>query len=163
MLPCISETAIRWAKAYNDRFAFKINAAYTTGTDWYADNRMDLNPGANESTGLTGTNNPGKDLVNIYGDESPNRKTLTLDGKQYVVSRTGYAEKDMASYDLQNFKADAALIYRLKNKTDISYTFRIAHTNTIYQRTNRFRLDDYLTQQHGITIKKQKHSVQDLC
>ena len=148
-----SETAIRWAKAYNNKFAFKINAAYTTGTDWYADNRMDLNPGANVSTELTGANNPGKDLVNIYGDESPNRKTLTLNGKQYVVSRTGYAEKDMASYDLQNFKADAALIYRLKNKTDISYTFRIAHTNTIYQRTNRFRLDDYLTQQHGITIK----------
>jgi len=148
-----SETAVRWAKAYNNRFAFKINAAYAAGVDWYADNRMDLNPGANISTGLTGTDNPGKDFVNVYGDESPNRRTLTLNGKQYVVSRTGYAEKDMASYDLQNFKADAALIYRLKNKTDISYAFRVAHTNTIYQRTNRFRLDDYLTQQHGITVK----------
>jgi hypothetical protein len=57
-------------------------------------------------------------------------------------------------------KADAALIYRLKNKKlDISYTFRIAHTNTIYQRTKPFSgLDDYLTQQHGIAIKKQEHS-----
>ena len=148
-----SETVIRWAKAYNNRFAFKINAAYTTGVDWYADNRMDLNPAANISTGLTGDDNPGKDIVNQYGDESPNRKTLTLNGKQYVVSRTGYAEKDMTSYNLQNVKADAALIYRLKNNTDISYTLRIAHTNTIYHRTNRFRLDDYLTQQHAITIK----------
>jgi iron complex outermembrane receptor protein len=148
-----SETAIRWAKAYNNRFAFKINAAFTAGVDWSANNRMDLNPNANITTGLTGDENPGKDIVNQYGDESPNRKTLTLNGKQYVVSRTGYAEKDMASYDLQNVKADAALIYRFKNKTDISYTFRIAHTNTIYQRTNRFRLDDYFTQQHGITLK----------
>ena len=148
-----SETVIRWAKAYNNRFAFKINAAFMTGVDWYANNRMDLNPNANITTGLTGDDNPGKDIVNQYGDESPNRKTLTLNGKQYVVSRTGYAEKDMASYDLQNIKADAALIYRLNNRTDISYIFRIAHTNTIYHRTNRFRLDDYLTQQHAITLK----------
>lgn len=154
-----SETAIRWAKAYNNRFAFKLNAAYTTGVDWYADNRMDLNPAANSSTGLTGEDNPGKDIVNQYGDESPNRKTLTLNGKQYVVSRTGYAEKEMASYDLQNVKADAALMYRLKNNTDISYTFRFAHTNTIYHRTNRFRLDDYLTQQHGIALKSRSVQV----
>jgi len=148
-----SETALRWAKSYRDRFAFKVNAAFTVGTDWYADNRMDLNPLANVSTNLTGTDNPGKDFVNIYGDESPNRRTLTLNGKQYVVSRTGYAEKDMANYNLQNFKTDAAFIYRLKDHTEFSYTFRLARTNTIYQRTNRFRLDGYLTQQHGLALK----------
>ena len=148
-----SETVMRWAKAYNNKVALKINAAYMQGEDWYADNLTDLNPNANISTGLTGDNNPGHDYVNIYGDESPNRKTLTLGGKQYVVSRTGYAEKDMTTYDIQNIKADATFIYRIKNKVDISYTFRIAHTNTTYQRTNRFRLDDYFTQQHGITVK----------
>ena len=104
-----SETSLRWAKAYNDRFAFKLNAAYSVGIDWYANNRMDLNPAANITTGLTGDDNPGKDIVNQYGDESPNRKTLTLDGKQYIVSRTGYAEKEMASYNLQNLKADACV------------------------------------------------------
>lgn len=148
-----SETALRWAKAFNTRFAFKINGAFTTGVDWYANNRMDLNPNANITTGLTGDDNPGKDIVNQYGDESPNRKTLTLNGKQYVVSRTGYAEKDMARYNLQNLKADAAFIYRFSNNTSLSYTIRFAHTNTIYQRTNRFRLDDYITQQHGLTLK----------
>ncbi len=148
-----SETVMRWAKAYNNKVALKINAAYMQGEDWYADNLTDLNPNANISTGLTGDNNPGHDYVNIYGDESPNHKTLTLGGKQYVVSRTGYAEKDMTTYDIQNIKADATFIYRIKNKVDISYTFRIAHTNTTYQRTNRFRLDDYFTQQHGITVK----------
>ncbi len=132
-----SETVMRWAKAYNNKFALKINAAYMRGTDWYADNRTDLNPNANISTGLTGDNNPGHDYVNIYGDESPNRKTLTLGGKQYVVSPTGYAEKDMTTYDIQNIKADATFIYRIKNKVDISYTFRIAHTNTTYQCKNQ--------------------------
>lgn len=154
-----SETAIRWAKSYHNRFAFKVNAAFTFGTDWYADSHQDLNPGANASTGLTGPDNPGKDQVNIYGDESPNRRTLTLNGKQYVVSRTGYAEKDMASYNLKNLKADAALIYRFKDHTEISYTLRVAQTNTIYQRTNRFRLDGYVTQQHGIGLKSRSIQV----
>ena len=146
-----NETELRWAKAYN-RFAFKINGVYTGGTDWYADNRTDLNPAANISTGLTGDQNPGSDRVNNYADESSNRRTLTLGGKQYVVSRTGYPEKDMASYNLKNYKADATLAYQFRH-AGISYTYRIAQTNTIYQRTNRFRLDDYLTQQHSITFK----------
>lgn len=146
-----SETALRLAKAYK-QFAFKINAAYAGGTDWYASNLTDLNPSANVSTGLTGAQNPGSDRVNNYADESSNRRTLTLGGKQYVVSRTGYPEKDIASYNLKNYKGDLLLAYRFRHAS-ISYGYRIAQTNTIYQRTNRFRLDDYLTQQHSITFK----------
>lgn len=148
-----SETSLRWARSFHNKVAVKVNAAYANGIDWYADNRTDLNPNANTSTGLTGNQNPGSDRVNIYADEQPNRKTLTLAGKQYVVSRTGYAEKEMSNYNLQNLKADASFIYKIKNETVLSYTYRIAHTNTIYQRTNRFRLDDYLTQQHSISLK----------
>ncbi|MDQ6812545.1 MAG: TonB-dependent receptor, partial [Bacteroidota bacterium] len=147
-----SETALRWAKSYKNKFAFKINAVYSAGTDWYADNRMDLNPAANASTNLTGVENPGKDLVNVYADESSNRRTLTLNGKQYVASRTGYAEKDVSDYALANFKSDVTLAYRVK-KAELSYTFRFAHSNTIYQRTNRFRLDNYITGQHAFALK----------
>jgi iron complex outermembrane receptor protein len=148
-----SETAMRWAKAYKNKFAVKINLAYVDGIDWYANNQADLNPNANASTNLTGEQNPGKDKVNIYADESGNRRTLTLNGRQYVVSRTGYAEKDMSSYRLQNLKGDLTLVYRLNKNLLIAYTFRMAHSNTIYQRTNRFRLDNYLTSQHSITLK----------
>lgn len=153
-----TESSIRWVKAFHDRFAFKINFSYNNGTDWYADNRTDLNPNANISTGLTGADNPGADRVNIYADESSNRRTLTLGGKQYVVSRTGYAEKNMASYNLQNFHGDITLAYKFNKNVSRSYTFRAAHTNTIYQRTNRFRLDDYLTTQHSLLFKT--HSLQ---
>jgi iron complex outermembrane receptor protein len=147
-----NETSLRWAKGWK-KVAFKINAVYTAGIDWYADNRSDLNPSANNSVNLTGDENPGKDLVNVYGDESPNRRTITLGGKQYVVSRTGYAEKDIADYNLRNFKGDATLAYRFTKNISLSYTFRVAHTNTIYQRTNRFRLDGYITGQHSIAFK----------
>jgi len=148
-----TESAVRYAKAFNNKFAFKVNVTYTQGVDWYADNHTDLNPSANLSTGLTGANNPGKDQVNNYADESGNRRILTLQGKRYVVSRTGYAEKDMSSYQLNNFKGDVTLAYQFDNDVSISYTFRGAITNTIYQRTNRFRLDDYRTSQHSLHFK----------
>lgn len=147
-----TETSLRYAKAFN-KFAFKINAVYTQGVDWYADNRLDLNPLGNSSTNLLGDQNPGSDLVNIYADESSNRRTVTLGGKQYVVSRSGYAEKEMASYNLNNFKGDATLMYQFNKNVSLAYTFRGAHTNTIYQRTNRFRLDNYVTQQHSFSFR----------
>jgi outer membrane receptor protein involved in Fe transport len=147
-----SETSLRYARAFN-RFAFKLNGVYTRGVDWYANNRMDLNPSGNASTGLLGNDNPGADRVNIYADESSNRQTITLGGKQYVVSRTGYAERDMASYNLNNWKGDATLAWQFSKNVSLSYTGRLAVTNTIYQRTNRFRLDDYITQQHSLQFR----------
>jgi outer membrane receptor protein involved in Fe transport len=148
-----SETNLRYAKVLNKNWAFKINGGYSQGTDWYANNLTDLNPNANVSTNLTGEQNVGKDWVNNYGDESANRRTVTLNGKQYVVSRTGYAEKEIADYGLKNWKGDATLYYRPTNKIELTYTYRFANLNTIYQRTNRFRFDDYLTQQHLLSFK----------
>jgi outer membrane receptor protein involved in Fe transport len=148
-----SETNLRYAKVFKKQWAVKLNVAYSQGTDWYANNLTDLNPNANVSTNLLGDQNPGKDLVNNYGDESSNRKTLALGGKQYVVSRTGYTEKDVADYGLKNWKGDASLYYRPTENIELSYTYRFAFLNTIYQRTNRFRFDDYLTQQHVFSLK----------
>lgn len=148
-----SEMNWRIAKAFNQKWAFKTSGTFVKATDWYADNRTDLNPNANASTNLLGENNPGSDLVNIYGDEQGNRKTLTLEGKQYVVSRTGYAEMEVADYGLKNFKSDASLYYRPTQKTEIAYTYKMANQNNIYQRTNRFRFDDYTTQQHVLNFK----------
>ncbi|MEJ1240951.1 TonB-dependent receptor [Chryseolinea sp. T2] len=148
-----SETNLRIAKAFNDKWAFKVNGSFVKGTDWVANNRTDLNPSANSSTGLTGESNPGADVVNQYGDESSNRRTLTLGGKQYVVSRTGYAEKEVADYGLQNMKGDATIAFRPNSKVEMFYTYRAAYQNNIYQRTNRFRFEDYLTQQHAFSLK----------
>jgi outer membrane receptor protein involved in Fe transport len=148
-----TETNLRIARAFNEKWAFKLNGTFMKGTDWYANNRTDLNAAANASTGLTGDSNPGADVVNQYGDESSNRRTLTLGGKQYVVSRTGYAEKEVADYSLQNLKGDVTVAFRPAQHVELSYTYRAAHQNNIYQRTNRFRFDNYLTQQHVLAFK----------
>ena len=148
-----SETSLRYAKAISSRFAFKINASFSKGYDWIADDHTDLNPNANVSTGLTGYDNPAQDPVNGYGNESSDRKTISLQGKSYVVSRTGYYEKEVVDYSLQNIKADFGLYYKISSKSSIAYLFHMGLLDNVYQRANRFRLQDYFIQQHGIQFQ----------
>jgi outer membrane receptor protein involved in Fe transport len=148
-----SETSLRWAHSIDDKLAFKINGTFLTGNDWTADDQQDLSRNANVSTGLTGADNPAFDAVNSYGNESPNRRTLPLDGKNYVVARTGYYEKEVVDYSIRNFKTDAAVHYSFFPENKIIYTYRFANIDNIYQRSNRFRLEDYLLQQHGVSFK----------
>ncbi|SEA41130.1 TonB-dependent receptor [Pedobacter hartonius] len=149
-----NETSIRIAHKISNRLAFKVNGTFTKGYDWIADDRTDLNAKANTAVGIAGgTANPAYDPVSGYGNESSNRKTVTLDGKQYVVARTGYYEKEVADYHLQNIKADFTLAYKISPKALLTYTYRFADLDNIYQRSNRFRLQDYLLQQHAVTFK----------
>ncbi|MDN3657936.1 TonB-dependent receptor [Ferruginibacter paludis] len=148
-----TETSLRIAHAFSNKFAFKINATFTKGNDWVADDRTDLNATANSSAGLTGADNPAVDPVNGYGNESSNRRTLVLRGKSYVVARTGYYEKQVADYHLQNAKADAALVYKINKNSTLTYTYKFAILDNIYQRANRFRLANYRVQQQGFTLK----------
>ncbi|MBC7448489.1 MAG: TonB-dependent receptor, partial [Hymenobacteraceae bacterium] len=147
-----AETSVRWAHVVTPRLALKINGTYLRGTDWIADDRRDLAPAANATVGLTGADNPAYDPVNGYGNESANRRTLTVGGKSYAVARTGYAEHDVADYTFQTIKTDAALHYRLTDKVQLAYTYRFALIDNVYQRSNRFRLADYRLQQHGLTL-----------
>lgn len=149
-----SETAFRIAEKLSDRFAFKMNFSYTEGHDWIADDRTDLNAQANANIGISGgIDNPAYDPVNGYGNESSNRRTLNLGGVRYVVARTGYSENDVADYKIQNIKTDVGLYYRLSPKMKVSYTYRFADLDNVYQRANRFTLKDYMLQQHAFEIK----------
>lgn len=145
-----SETNLRYAFVTSPKLAFKFNAGFMRGYDWIANNYTDLNPNANTSTNLTGADNPAIDPVNSYGNESSNRRTIALQGKNYVVARSGYLEKEVVDYSLQNMKADAGIYYKLSPASTFSYFFHVAYLNTVYQRANRFRLENYFLQQHGV-------------
>jgi outer membrane receptor protein involved in Fe transport len=149
-----SESSFRIAHVFSSKFAFKLNGTYTTGYDWIADNTTDQNATANAKLGIPGgPDNPAYDPINGYGNESSDRKTITLGGKQYSVARTGYAEKDLTSYGLHNFKADLGLAYKFSPNTRLTYTFRFADLDNIYQRANRFTLKGYTLQQHALELK----------
>ncbi len=64
------EGAIRYAKAFNNKIAFKINASYLGAQDWQARDLRDqslLNGFGLENGNRT--SNPGYNGVNVYGDE----------------------------------------------------------------------------------------------
>ena len=156
-----SEYAIRWAKALSPKWAFKIDAAHSQGVDWIANNRHDqyFDVG-NKTNAAVAAVNPGADLINRYGDEyNSDLKTLTLAGKKYDVSRTGYLEKDLTDYAVSNSKIDASLHYRPNGTTELSYTYRTGWVTNNYQRGNRVRLDGEHIQQHALDIKARDYSV----
>jgi len=58
------DVGLRYAKAVNDRFAFKINASIMKGEDWYANDTSNIRPG-----NIHWEYDPGHDALNKYGDE----------------------------------------------------------------------------------------------
>lgn len=150
----LTTTAIRYAKAFNDKFAFKINASYLQGTDWVANSTADFNPQpiANPSfPQLSGSNNVAYDGVNSYGNET-NIVVTDKNGKTYNVRRTGYLEKDLTNYDVKNIKLDGALYYKITPQTEASYSYRYGTMNGVFQRGNRIRLQGANVQNHKIEI-----------
>jgi len=155
-----SETAVRWAQVLGKKFAYKINASYSQGTDWIADNTHDQYFDVGNKTNAGLANNPAADLINRYGDEyNSDLKTLTLAGKKYDVSRTGYLEKDLTDYSIKNSKVDLSLHYKPNENTEVSYTYRIGTVSNYYQRGNRIRLDGEQIQQHAFDIKGQDFEI----
>ncbi|QJW89854.1 TonB-dependent receptor [Spirosoma taeanense] len=147
-----SESSLRYAQRIGQKLAVKVNLVYQRGYDWVANNRADLNPNANVSLSLTGSTNPAQDPVSSYGNESSNRRTLTLRGKKYVVARTGYYEEEATDYQLRNLRGDVSVHYRLTPTVELAYTFHGATLDNVYQRTNRFRLENYRLDQHSLTL-----------
>ncbi len=152
-----SESQFRIAKVLSQKWAFKLNTAFTKGYDWVADDKTDLGATLNASSNLLGIDNPAYDAVNGYGNESSNRRTLTLNGKNYIVGRTGYAESNVVDYHLQNLKGDFGLYFRPQQGVEIIYTYRGALIDNVYQRSNRFKLNNYVLQQHTLQFQSNKY------
>ncbi|NML39092.1 TonB-dependent receptor [Chitinophaga sp. G-6-1-13] len=66
------DVAVRFAHAFNNKWAFKLNVGYVKADDWQAHDNRDQSL-ANGHTLQDGTraNNEGYNGVNIYGDEDP--------------------------------------------------------------------------------------------
>jgi len=142
----LRDVALRYAKAFNDRFAFKVNVAYLTGEDWHANDYTDVTPAV--PVAQRGPNNPARDALNIYGDES----SRNLPGIG-VVSRTGYEEKDLMNYGTYSLKANGALHYRLSNNIEAIYQYNIGKGTASYTGSNRFSLNNFVLQTHRAELK----------
>jgi iron complex outermembrane receptor protein len=163
----LTETAVRYAKAFNNKFAFKVNLSYLRGTDWLSDTRTDQNPNNLKSANpgfpaLNGVNNAAFDGWNKYGDDvlagsnTVSVSGLTINGlpnQTLNVARTGYWEKDLVNPNVDNLKFDAALHYRIGESAEISYDYRVGKMDGVFQRGNKIQLDNVIIQNHKLELK----------
>jgi iron complex outermembrane recepter protein len=158
----LTETAVRFAKAYKNKFAFKVNFSTLSGTDWVANGLVDQNPQHLPSANpkfpeLSGENNPATDQWSRYGDDRQARQAIAIQyqGKTetFNVARTGYLEKDLIYPKVRNLKFDGGLFYRLTEKVELSYGYRYGIMDGIFQRGNRIQLKDVTVQNHKIELK----------
>jgi iron complex outermembrane recepter protein len=158
----LRETAVRYARAFNDRFAFKLNFSTLKGTDWVANGLVDQNPQQRASANpdfpeLSGENNPAIDQWSRYGDDRQARQQITIqrngNTEIFNVARTGYLEKDLIYPDVSNLKFDGGLFYKLTDKLELSYGYRFGTMDGIFQRGNRIQLKDVRVQNHKLELK----------
>jgi outer membrane receptor protein involved in Fe transport len=142
----LSDFALRYAKSFNNRFAFKLNASYLTGTDWYANNYTDIS--ASTPVNQRGPNNPNRDALNIYGDEV----SQNVPGAG-VVSRTGYEEKDLMNYNVYSLKLNGALHYKVSNDIEAIYQYNYGRGTASYTGSSRFDLNNFVLQTHRLELK----------
>ncbi len=164
--------SFRYAKAFKNKFAFKLTGEYLTATDWNASDyrdRTDINNPA-----LTRESNPGYDGVNVYGDDiivpvnlkdvapsvadaiakeqgiqpgTPEYEALynmVIEAfPDQVISRTGWEEKYLADYKTTNLKLSGAFHYRFTEKFEASAQFNYSRGTSLYTATNRFSIRDF--------------------
>ena len=132
------ESAVRIAKAFDEKFAFKINASYSQGLDWYADDTTNIRPG-----NIKWEYDPGHDAINKYGDEVTSDLPIGSGGTNIIVSRTGYRDKELIDNQAKNLKLSGALHYRLNSKITAIVHGNYGLATTAYTGDNRVSLSDF--------------------
>src|SRR5258708_808087 len=157
----------RYAKAFNNKFAFKISVDYTRATDWSARDYRNFSPYKGQA--IPGDRSlPDYNGINTYGDESPYFTVLNglkaasaqaaaagnpavggqlgglgaLTAGNSGVTRTGYAENTLTDYNAYNLKVSGGLYYKLTDNTRASLQGNFGRASTVYQGTDRYSLKD---------------------
>lgn len=144
--------SIRYAKAFNNKFAFKLNFSMLDATDWlsndYKTSRVDP-----EST-VDQSGNPNFDGLNLYGDETPIPVPIGGTFGTLDLRRTGFKEEDVLdNRDAKSIKADGALHYRITDKIEAIYNYRYGGGSSIYQGTEKYALRNFTQQFHKLELK----------
>ena len=175
------EGSLRYAKAYNNKFAFKVNFSYSVAEDWHGNSDMDRNAATNPFASIGGVN-PGADRLHFQGDEAgvnlallaqsddfltygqlplnkfsnnkfPRTYITAGDLPNHAVNITPYQEIDLIDYGAENYKFNTALHYRLNDKAEVSYTFNGGWGTSIYTGAQRYSLVNFGIVQHKLELK----------
>jgi len=144
---------LRYARAFNNKFAFKVNFSILQAEDWHSnDYTTDVN--RPESTvGLT--DQPNFDGVNLYGDETRIAFNVGVPSiPPFDLRRTGWKEEDLIdNYDAKSIKGDVALHYRITDKLEALYNYRYGGGSSVYQGSQKYALRDFTQEFHKLELR----------
>lgn len=160
----------RYAKAITEKFAFKMTGAYSTGTDWAADNYDNIGFGEDY---LLHPEIPGYNGVNVYGDESyvyqqvynqepyedRNGNFISPPPNYGPVTRTGYREEDLVDYSVETTRLAASLQYKLNENYKLSLDGKYGYTNSLYTGDSRIRLEGFKMYQTSFRLDSDRLEV----
>ncbi len=144
--------SIRYAKAFNNKFAFKINFSYLRAKDWIGNDYLTDRNNPESTVDLSG--NPNFDGLNLYGDETP--IPVPIGGTFGVLDlrRTGFKEESILDNDdAQSIKGDVALHWRISNKLELLYNYRYGGGSSVYQGAEKYALRNFTQQFHKLELK----------
>ena len=142
---------LRYAKSFNDKFAFKVNFSIMKAEDWHGnDYKTDVN---NPESTVNLSGQPNFDGVNLYGDEAKIPIPLGPYGA-LDLRRTGWKEENLIdNYDAKSIKGDVALHYRVSDKVEALYNYRFGGGSSIYQGSQKYALRDFTQQFHKLEFR----------
>jgi iron complex outermembrane recepter protein len=171
----VFEGAFRYAKAFNNKFAIKINFAAMKAEDWHGADTYDKESGR---TPVGIGFNTGPDRLHSMGDEAAINlaifpfsgswnafaRTQQFSNNQFadaykndlpnhVVSVTPYQEKDLIDYGAENYKANLGFFYRLTDKLELSALYNGGFGTSIYTGAQRYSLSNFAIQQGRIQLR----------
>ncbi len=149
----LTQYSVRYAKAFNNKIAFKIGASYFKARDWLGNDYKTDRVNTGSTTDRSGLTN--FDGLNLYGDETQ-IPLVALTGIPTLptVTRTGFREQDLVDdRDAKTLKFDAALHYRITDKIEVLYNYRYGGGSSIYQGAEKYALRDFNQQFHKFEIK----------
>ncbi|MGC6285826.1 MAG: TonB-dependent receptor [Polaribacter sp.] len=158
---------LRMAYKFSEKFAAKASVAYLDGTEWFATDYRNTRNGRYIAGDRSSDRN--YDGLNVYGDEvSTNIRGVaqTLEGLGILpngaaalvpsenISRTGYDERDLMSYEAKSVKFGGSLNYRPfgDESLEIIWNSKFGTGNTIYQGTNRYNIQNFFLEQHKLEV-----------
>ena len=164
----------RWAKSFNNKFAFKITGSYLRANDFVGVDTRDqgiATGGVVERGATERGNNRLYDGVNTYGDfpitvgqiadiaiaggnqTLPAIRTLIPDGADGFFTPDGFLENSFVDNTTESIKLGGALHYRLNDRLELLGQFNWGSGSTVYTANDRFVLDNFTISTAKVELK----------
>ncbi len=160
-----TDMGLRYAKAFNNKMAFKINASWLRAQDFIGVDQRDQS-GATVEGNLAAnrSNNRIYDGINTYGDflvdigtvadiviatdpvNGPSVaaiRSLLPNGPNGAFSPTGYTESSFVDNTTESLKLGGAFHYRLNDKIEALAQMNWGRGSSVYTANDRFILDNF--------------------